>query len=755
MDVQDIEILKYRISEVITPLLKTTDFYVNFVPYTLHFYVNEYEGTTLFAKPVPPLEQAILGILAVEESCSFERLGDIVGFKVIQDSAEATILERSLEQLRKMGAIEGVDDIICLTQQGRTFASVGKHQESETYKFKLWVDYKHKTLLNLQDCIQGQITQVPLKEIIMEELSLEDIRLIAGKQAQRVHNPSDERFLDSATLIKQTEFTYQLYVCFVRDVLTNNLKIYVYDDNQHCMLDALSPIIQNDTELLNELMTHVPVDTFVPEEALNTEPESSLSSMIEDNQITIEVSDEVGVKRLHKRSLYDEMTFEAELKTIFTEDNPDEIWLISPWIGYFFVKCRLPMIKVALEKGKKVFIAYSKKDPRDKSQRNEMVDPTAQREIDKLIATYPNFYCAELINCFHTKNVFEIKGNQCIMFSGSFNVLSFAIQEDNKVIRGEQMTFVHVKTAYKNYLSYREEFAEVFLNEARTQIANLTSEEIVKYSEPRLKYFIDTTKSEEIKDFYDELDYRVNLAYKELWMSNLNTLTKSLGSTIANGIITRKDLNHVLGEISKLEAKIEAYSIPEDASNTLLALKEKVKELTITKNAEVLKDEHGFSIATTRAENRNYSVEISQILNKQESKDLSEYKRASRIITQYGKFGNEHQIMKFLAAANLTIIAIKARKERYVDFDKVNGLIVKLVQESENKYPNLSIIVNDQSLIFDLFGIQFSFYRVPIADREKSIIEKRTNKVTEIKRQRTHLYANEIFKLVVPKSITD
>ena len=162
MDVQDIEILKYRISEVITPLLKTTDFFVNFVPYTLHFYVNEYEGITLFAKPVPPLEQAILGILAVEESCSFERLGDIVGFKVIQDSAEATILERSLEQLRKMGAIEGVDDIICLTQQVRTFASVGKHQESETYKFKLWVDYKQKTLLNLQDFVQGLITQVPL-----------------------------------------------------------------------------------------------------------------------------------------------------------------------------------------------------------------------------------------------------------------------------------------------------------------------------------------------------------------------------------------------------------------------------------------------------------------------------------------------------------------------------------------------------------------------------------------------------------------
>lgn len=750
MDIQDIERLKYRISEVITPLLKATDFYVNFVPYTLHFYINEYEGVTLFAKPVPPLEQAILGILSVEGSCSFEKIGDIIGFKVIQDSAEYAILDRSLELLRKINAIEGADDVICLTQEGKTFASVGKRQESEKYNFKLWVDYKHKELLNLQDCLQGQLTQVSTKENPEEDLSIEEIRQIASKQAQRVHNPSDERFLDSVTLIKQTEYTYQLYVCFVRDVLTNNLKIHVYDDNQNCMLDALSSTILNDAKLLNELMTDAIEDTFVPEEVINTD--SSLVSITEDNEITIDSSDEAGVKRLHKRSLYDEMSFEAELKTIFTEDNPDEIWLISPWIGYFFVKYRLPMIKAALESGRKIFIAYSKKDPRDKSHRTEMVDPTAQREIEKLTASYPNFYCAELINCFHTKNVFEVKGNQCIMFSGSFNVLSFAIQENNKVIRGEQMTFVHVKTAYKNYMSYREEFAEIYLNKAKAQIANLTSEEIVKYVEPRLKYFIDTTKSEEIKDFFDELDYRKNLAHKELWVSSLNTLTKSLGPTIANGMITRKDQNHILGEISRLEAKIDTYSIPEDASSMLLALKEKIIGLTVNKKAETLKDEQGYSIASTASETLDYSVAISKMFNKKASKSLSEQKRASNLIRQYSKFGNEHQVMKFLAAANLIIAAIKAKKEYYINFDKVNRLIIQLVQEAENKYPNLSIIIDDLSLIFDLYGIQFSFYLVPISNKERKIIESRSNKVTEVKHQRSHLYANEIFNLVAPKS---
>ena len=314
------------------------------------------------------------------------------------------------------------------------------------------------------------------------------------------------------------------------------------------------------------------------------------------------------------------------------------------------------------------------------------------------------------------------------------------------------MTFVHVKTAYKNYMSYREEFAEIYLNKAKAQIANLTSEEIVKYVEPRLKYFIDTTKSEEIKDFFDELDYRKNLAHKELWVSSLNTLTKSLGPTIASGMITRKDLNHILGEISRLEAKIDTYSIPEDASSMLLALKEKIIGLTVNKKAETLKDEQGYSIASTASETLDYSVAISKMFNKKASKSLSEQKRASNLIRQYSKFGNEHQVMKFLAAANLIIAAIKAKKEYYINFDKVNRLIIQLVQESENKYPNLSIIIDDLSLIFDLYGIQFSFYLVPISDKERKIIESRSNKVTEVKHQRTHLYANEIFNLVVPKS---
>lgn len=48
------------------------------------------------------------------------------------------------------------------------------------------------------------------------------------------------------------------------------------------------------------------------------------------------------------------------------------------------------------------------------------------------------------------------------MFSGSFNILSFAIQESHKIIRGEQMAFVNPQKAKSEYRNYIDTFAEIY-----------------------------------------------------------------------------------------------------------------------------------------------------------------------------------------------------------------------------------------------------------------------------------------------------
>ena len=128
--------------------------------------------------------------------------------------------------------------------------------------------------------------------------------------------------------------------------------------------------------------------------------------------------------RLHKKALYDSLSFEVELQKIFKEDNPDEIWLISPWIRKgAFIHDRGPMIEHFLsDENKRVFIAYS--EPASNNDGKPMMDEEVEPGIKQLEDQYPNFFYVQLPE-FHLKNVIEVKGDQKILFSGSFNVLSF------------------------------------------------------------------------------------------------------------------------------------------------------------------------------------------------------------------------------------------------------------------------------------------------------------------------------------------
>ena len=75
-----------------------------------------------------------------------------------------------------------------------------------------------------------------------------------------------------------------------------------------------------------------------------------------------------------------------------------------------------------------------------------MVDEEAEQYIQYLERKYPNFFHAQLPE-FHQKNVIEVKGDQKILFSGSFNVLSFSVSEYQKYVRREEMLLAHYANA--------------------------------------------------------------------------------------------------------------------------------------------------------------------------------------------------------------------------------------------------------------------------------------------------------------------
>ena len=127
--IQDNEVLVHKIGQRISDCMKQTDYYIGYAPYMFQFVIGEYKGETVFSENISPIEQAIVGILSIDNEASIEKIGNILGFNVLQDNAEYSILSETIKLLRRHNVISGDDSLYCLTNEGRVFASEGKRPE--------------------------------------------------------------------------------------------------------------------------------------------------------------------------------------------------------------------------------------------------------------------------------------------------------------------------------------------------------------------------------------------------------------------------------------------------------------------------------------------------------------------------------------------------------------------------------------------------------------------------------------------------
>ena len=85
---------------------------------------------------------------------------------------------------------------------------------------------------------------------------------------------------------------------------------------------------------MKQLMAEISTELKEAEQQMIQEEEDAERTKEEDKEerLSVSVKRLLDKDRLHKKALYDSLSFEVELQKIFKEDNPDEIWLISPWI---------------------------------------------------------------------------------------------------------------------------------------------------------------------------------------------------------------------------------------------------------------------------------------------------------------------------------------------------------------------------------------------------------------------------------------
>lgn len=764
-----------QIAQAIAGVKKISERIIGYLSYNYSFVCQKFNATSNRPAKITPLERAVVGILMIDGNQDLVTIGDILGLDILHDTAEKEILNRAIETMRSYGVLEGDDSYLTLTEKGNIFASTGERPETYKGSFDLWVDPKHPDFTGLKNCFKAECVENLSEDCDKVELSLETIKDFAEQQASNFQTAKLRYVLSEAEYESHEAKQYTIDVCFLQSVRDDVIKTLIYDPNQGLFLPALSELIDQDQDLKQQLLekcialeceneeTEILSET-IEKTAEQAEVEKRLITNEDDVNKLEESKVDIGCVakdgRLHKKALYDSLSFEAELHNIFTDDNADEIWMISPWIGKAFVQCRLPYIKSFLKDGKKVFVAYSKDEGciKSASSNGEMIAPVAQKAIDNLLEDYPSlFFCVQL-PAFHTKNVIEKKGDQSVMFTGSFNVLSFSVNKKQTQIRREEMALAHHQIAINKYDEYLNAFINFYIEKTRSDLTALENadkdEEITRYKLTSLETLVEmSNRKNEYVDFFNEVENRFLLAKNAVWTKDLETLRQTLSHYFEKGAITNKEKFKLEKSFGNLTRRYVNLTVSADVKEKFDNLYEKFKALKVLRNS-LSKDGGGITETDSSSVSEDIYEKMNEILQEKkkgrfiEPEDIALAKKLSR---PQNRLETEGDLLNFLVALNLLSKAVRMHVENKMKQRDVYNSLNRIIKRS-NDFSGLSIFVNEykgkSSLIFDFHGVQFIFENVSLTPVQMEFVRSRKNKVTRRNGTLSFMYTCELLEVL-------
>ena len=788
-----------RIARAVFKEKKISERIFGYISYDINFIKATYAGKTQRPAKITSLEKGIVGILLIDETSSFEKIGLILGLDVVNDKAEQSILRTAIDTLRGFNAIEGDDSCMALTDAGRTYADKGERPDTYTKSFDIYVDKSHLSWLNIKNCIGDNLSKIneintPCDNL---NLSLEQIKQYAECQAQDVHFPQNRYLLESAIWSEGHEANYKVYVCFVQSIASSEeVRAFVFDENSNTLNPVMSEQINSNPELLSELLekcirfeceideetivlegdaietakSEISEDIKAAEKQLVLEEENAQNAPLSDTKADSSLSANTEKERLHKKALYDSLSFELELQKIFNEDDPDEIWLISPWIRKgAFMHDRGPLIENFLkDENKRVFIAYS--EPASNNDGKPMMDEEVEPGIKLLDEQYPNFFYVQLPE-FHLKNVIEVKGDQKVLFSGSFNVLSFSVSEEQKHIRREEMTLAHHTVAKNKYADFQLEFAEIYASRIQKEIESLEVTSLANYKNERLDYFLNIDNPEVHKLFSpieDLLEEKALGCLKEELHKKLTKIGQELVAASNMGGLNMKDKKRYKSSLESISKDLSSNSI--DDPSIIELLESSLKLLDVVPEKKIFPDKVSTktarqSFAPRKPQNSTMenlyteSASISEIKTMvSEAMDGSQHGIRITIdsVTKAKKMcsptnlslENTDKLFKVLAGTNVLASAIKLGIEKKMRLADVHNSLRRIIKKCED-FDSLSIIYNEDQkrIIFDVEGIQFQYEKFEANEELMMFINSHNNRVTRWNGSRTFLFSVEIIDI--------
>ncbi len=466
--------LDLKIIEAASREKKLIERIIGFTDFDWQYTIGKYEGTCSQPMKFTLFDEVLSGLLLIEEM-GMDKLGPILGLDVQTDPAEREILVSAINDLRKDGMIDGDESVYWLTDIGREYAKKGEKFSTFQKKFDLYIDnvgsIKEKAKEVFSDLRSRKLLSVNENNV---PKNIEEIKPLAELQAPEIHFPDKGFRLQSCKNIAIETYVAKVWVILLENFRDNAIRTLVYDEKKEQIIEPLSEAFDKLEDKKQKVLQKL-IDigeqedfsiTYTDEKKNETqialekeliEKQSEIDKAIEEKNI--EKVSEIQKQIIVSKRLFNSLEFEIELKRLFDETTSD-MWIISPWIKKNAINRRLPFFEKYLQKGGRIFVAYSLPE-----NNTEMADEEALTKLLELERKYQNFYIHQLPP-FHYKRVWirDNKKQEHLYYTGSYNILSFFVKQGYQNVRQEEMTKLLWEEENENeYKEVFRQFAEKYL----------------------------------------------------------------------------------------------------------------------------------------------------------------------------------------------------------------------------------------------------------------------------------------------------
>jgi hypothetical protein len=442
--------LELKVIDAASKNKKLIERIIGFTDFNWHYTMAKFEGTC--SQPIDfNLFDEVLCDLLLTSQMSAKEIGDILGLDIQTDPAEKEILLSAINELKRDKMIEGDESIYWLTEVGIEYAKNGVKFSTFTRKFDLYIDTVGDVKEKAKEVFSNLRSekQISFKRDNLPQ-NIEDVKPLAEVQAPEIHFPKKKFLLQSCNPLGVEGYVAKVWVVLLENFKDNTIRSLVYDEKQDRIIEPLSDAFDKlEDEKMNLLKKLVKVgededfsveftDEVKQEKQIAIENE--LIQKQEEVEIAIETQNVEKIKEIEKEVVtikqhFNSLEFEVELKRLF-DQTANDLWIISPWIKKYATFRRIPFFEKYLQKGGRIFIAYSLPE----NETDVMADEEAFNKLLELEKKYQNFYLNQLPP-FHYKRVWlRNNNNDNLYYTGSYNILSFFVKQGLQNVRQEEMT---------------------------------------------------------------------------------------------------------------------------------------------------------------------------------------------------------------------------------------------------------------------------------------------------------------------------